>query len=148
MSSLPERFVIIVDGQHVTKPDHDRNEVRPAEVGDKSSTAPAIFELQGDVLVSGDWAMGRSKFESQVTSHFAGTRKPDCAILWFRKDQAEQLYPVLVKERDNGPQIRFICNTMDEEGRPLAVSNDKHLICYASDDYDPGMTVEIVASKE
>jgi hypothetical protein len=102
MSSLPKRFVIIVDGQHVTKPEHDHNEIRPAEVGDKSSAA--TFELQGDTLVSGDWALGCSKLAGQVANHF---RVPASVVVWFRKDQAQELYPVLVEEGEDGPQLRF-----------------------------------------
>ncbi|KAF5580156.1 hypothetical protein FPANT_9431 [Fusarium pseudoanthophilum] len=142
MSSLPERFVIIVDGQHVTKPEHDHNEIRPAEVGDKSSAA--IFELQGDTLVSGDWALGCSKLAGQVASHF---RVPASAVVWFGKDQAQELYPVIVKEGENGPQLRFSHNSIDDEGGPLALAG-KQLLSYVPGASDQGATVEIVASQE
>ncbi|PNP82669.1 hypothetical protein FNYG_03900 [Fusarium nygamai] len=142
MSSLPERFVIIIDGQHVTKPEQDPNEIRPAEVGDKSSAA--AFELQGDILVSGDWALGCSKLAGKVANNF---RVPASAVVWFRKDQAQELYPVIVKECENGPQLRFAHNSIDDEGRPLALAG-KQLICFTSDAYDQGTTVEIVASQE
>ncbi|KAF5568522.1 hypothetical protein FPHYL_2770 [Fusarium phyllophilum] len=142
MSSLPERFVIIVDGQHVTKPEHDHNETRPAEVGDKSSAA--TFELQGDTLVSGDWALGCSKLAGQVANHF---RVPASVVVWFRKDQAQELYPVIVKEEDNGPQLRFAHNSIDEEGGPLTLA-DKQLLSYTAGDYGEKTAVEIVASQE
>ncbi|KAF5668527.1 hypothetical protein FDENT_11799 [Fusarium denticulatum] len=142
MSSLPERFVIIVDGQHVTKPEHDHNEIRPAEVGDKSSAA--TFELQGDTLVSGDWALGCSKLADKVANHF---RVPASAVVWFRKDQAQELYPVSVKEGENGPQLRFAHNSIDDEGGPLALVG-KQVLSYVSGASDQGTTVEIVASQE
>ncbi|KAF4415896.1 hypothetical protein FACUT_13029 [Fusarium acutatum] len=142
MSSLPERFVIIIDGQHVTKPEHDQNEIRPAEVGDKSSAA--TFELQGDTLVSGDWALGCSKLAGKVTSNF---RVPASAVVWFRKDQAQELYPVIVKEGENGPQLRFAHSSIDDEGGPLALA-DKQLLSYTSGAHEQGTAVEIVASQE
>lgn len=101
MSSLPKHFIIVVNGQHVTKPENDRDEIRPAQVGEK----PATFELNENRLISGDWAMGCSKLEGQVP----GTRTPSLAVFWFRRGQAEELYPVYLKEGDNGPQLRFAC---------------------------------------
>ena len=101
MSSLPERFVIVVDGQHLIKPEHDPNEIRPAEVGDKFFAA--TFELQGDTLVSGDWALGCSKLAGKVI----GNRAPASAVVWLRKDQAQEVYPVTVKDGEDGPQLRF-----------------------------------------
>ncbi|KAF5625416.1 uncharacterized protein FTJAE_9993 [Fusarium tjaetaba] len=142
MSSLPERFVIILDGQHVTKPEHDHNEIRPAEVGDKSSAA--TFELQGDTLVSGDWALGCSKLAGQAANHF---RVPATPVVWFRKDQAQELYPVLVKEGENGPQLRFAHNSIDQEGGPLTLAG-KQLLSYTAGDLGEKTVVEIVASQE
>ncbi|EWG53703.1 hypothetical protein FVEG_12077 [Fusarium verticillioides 7600] len=142
MSSLPERFVIIVDGQHVAKPEHDHNEIRPAEVGDKSSAA--TFELQGDTLVSGDWALGCSKLAGQVANHF---RVPASVVVWFRKDQAQELYPVLVKEGEDGPQLRFAHNSIDEEGGPLTLAG-KQLLSYTAGDLGEKTAVEIVSSQE
>ncbi|CCT67589.1 uncharacterized protein FFB20_04720 [Fusarium fujikuroi] len=141
MSSLPERFVIIVDGQHVTKPEHDHDEIRPAEVGEKSSAA--TFELQGNTLVSGDWALGCSKLAGKVI----GNRVPASAVVWLRKDQAQEVYPVTVKDGENGPQLRFSHNSIDEEGGPLALSG-KQLLSNVSGTYDEGTAVEIVASQE
>ncbi|VZH94680.1 unnamed protein product [Fusarium fujikuroi] len=134
MSSLPERFVIIVDGQHVTKPEHDHDEIRPAEVGEKSSAA--TFELQGNTLVSGDWALGCSKLAGKVI----GNRVPASAVVWLRKDQAQEVYPVTVKDGEND-------NSIDEEGGPLALSG-KQLLSNVSGTYDEGTAVEIVASQE
>ncbi|EXL52819.1 hypothetical protein FOCG_06338 [Fusarium oxysporum f. sp. radicis-lycopersici 26381] len=139
MSSLPKHFIIVVNGQHVTKPENDCDEIRPAQVGEK----PATFELNENRLISGDWAMGCSKLEGQVP----GTRSPSLAVFWFRRGQAEELYPVYLKEGNNGPQLRFACNPVDEEGRPLAVLN-KQLLCYTSDNSEPGATVEIVPSED
>ncbi|EXM21121.1 hypothetical protein RAB80_006461 [Fusarium oxysporum f. sp. vasinfectum] len=102
MSSLPKHFIIVVNGQHVTKPENDRDGIRPAQVGEK----PATFELNENRLISGDWAMGCSKLEGQVPG-----------------------------------------NPVDEEGRPLAVLN-KQLLCYTSDNSEPGATVEIVPSED
>ncbi|KAF4947397.1 hypothetical protein FGADI_10468 [Fusarium gaditjirri] len=139
MSAFPKHFIIIVDGQLVTKPENDRDEIRPAQVGE----TPATFEFDGNRLISGDWAMGCSKLEGQVP----GTTSPSLAVFWFRKDQAEELYPVYLKEGENGPQLRFACNPTDEQGRTLAVHN-KQLLCYTSGDLEPSATVEIVPSKD
>ncbi|KAI1035551.1 hypothetical protein LB504_005660 [Fusarium proliferatum] len=139
MSSLPERFVIIVDGQHVIKPEHDPNEIRPAEVGDKFFAA--TFELQGDTLVSGDWALGCSKLADKITNDKA----PASAVVWSKKDRTQELYPVTVKEGENGPQLRF--SSSGEESHPLTLV-DKQLFCYTSGAHDHGTEVEIVASQE
>ncbi|KAF5602262.1 hypothetical protein FPCIR_1991 [Fusarium pseudocircinatum] len=139
MSSLPKHFIIIVDGQHVAKPENDRDEIRPAQVGEK----PATFELDGNHLISGDWALGLSKLEG----HVPGTRAPSLAVFWFRKDQADELYPVYLKEGDDGPQLRFALSPVDEQGRPLAVLN-KQLLCYTSDNSEPSATVQIVPSQD
>ncbi|KAF5625690.1 hypothetical protein F52700_9056 [Fusarium sp. NRRL 52700] len=141
MSSLPKHFIILVDGQHVAKPEHDQNEIRPAEVGHISSAAK--FELQGDVLVSGDWALGCSKLAGKITSDGV----PASAVVWFRKDQSQELYPVILKEGENGPQLRFAQNPVDDQGSPLALAG-KQLLCHTSDVYDKETPVEIVATQE
>ncbi|KAF5251854.1 hypothetical protein FANTH_3036 [Fusarium anthophilum] len=139
MSSLPTHFIIIIDGQHVAKPEDDRDETRPAQVGEK----PATFELDGNHLISGDWALGLRKLEGHVTS----TRAPYLAICWFKKDQAEELYPVYVMEGGDGPQLRFALSSDDEEGRPLAVRNQQ-VLCYTSDNSEPSATVKLVPSQD
>ncbi|KAF5620744.1 hypothetical protein F25303_12461 [Fusarium sp. NRRL 25303] len=135
MSSLPKHFIIVIDGQHVASPENGRDEIHPAQVGQK----PATFELDGNHLISGDWALGCSKLEG----HVPGTRTPALAVFWFKKSQAEELYPVYVKEGDDGPLLRFASSPIDDEGRPLAVLN-KQLLCYTSD----SAAVQIVPSED
>lgn len=101
MSSLPKHFIIVVDGQYVAGPENNRDDIRPAQVGEK----PATFEIDGNQLISGDWALGCSK----IQGHVPGARTPALAVFWYKKGQAEELYPVYLKEGDDGPQLRFAC---------------------------------------
>ncbi|RGP76704.1 hypothetical protein FLONG3_5144 [Fusarium longipes] len=108
MSSLPHRFTITVDGKHIAKPEQKSEELFQAETGNE----PAVFELQGDHLVSGDFTLGRWIIENKSLQP-----KP---LMWHKNDEAsEKLQPVKVKDGANGPEISFGNNS------GLVVHDDK-----------------------
>ena len=99
MSSLPDRSYIILNGLHIVKPNHDPNKSRTASVGNTSFITPAIFELQGDLLIGGDRALGRFPAE-----------RPEMGpkvLVRFRKEDAHSFHPALVKAMDRKPELRF-----------------------------------------
>ncbi|CEI61848.1 hypothetical protein FVEN_g2901 [Fusarium venenatum] len=112
MSSLPPRFIIVVDGKHVAKPEQKGEEMFQAQSGDE----PAIFELKGDRLVSGDYALGR-----WIVEDVSAQPKP---IMW-RKNEEESgdLRPVTVTDGAHGPEISFYDSTgiAIHEGKLFAV---------------------------
>jgi hypothetical protein len=139
MSSIPKRFYIVVDGKHVAKPEHDdsgvHSEAWNALVGDKASITPAVFELEGDRLISGTWALGRHPAETGDTGFKA--------VVWLVMERAHLLHPVIVKEGEDGSQLRFggllthfyadggaddgdvIGSSNDKTGRPLGLQHDR-----------------------
>ncbi|KAH7253529.1 uncharacterized protein BKA55DRAFT_341553 [Fusarium redolens] len=143
MSSIPKRFYIVVDGKHVAKPEHDdsgvHSEAWNALVGDKASITPAVFELEGDRLISGTWALGRHPAETGDTGFKA--------VVWLVMERAHLLHPVIVKEGEDGSQLRFGGSSNDKTGRPLGLQHDR-LYVSVEDEVEQNLTVELVAAEE
>ncbi|KAF4331991.1 hypothetical protein FBEOM_14219 [Fusarium beomiforme] len=139
MSSIPKRFSIVINDKHVIQPTEEEDELCHAQVADKSSTKPAVFELEDDRLISGEWALGRHP----ATPHIIGY-KP---LVWVKKENNRTLHPVIVKEREEGPQLRFGDSSVDQTGRPLGLQVNKLFVSNFDDD-DQDLTVELVATEE
>ncbi|KAF4345036.1 hypothetical protein FBEOM_910 [Fusarium beomiforme] len=93
--SLPGKFIIVVDGKPVANPQENGEPFIQAQSGDP----PAIFELRGGRLISGDWALGRLHFEDR-------SLLPK-RLLWRRKEEVEELQPVQVEEYGGPPELKF-----------------------------------------
>ncbi|RBR23699.1 uncharacterized protein FIESC28_03495 [Fusarium coffeatum] len=139
MSSLPDRFYIILNGLHIVKPDHDPDKRRTASVGGVFLITPTIFELQGDRLISGDRALGRFPAERPGMG-------PQ-VLVWFRKEDAHSSHPLLVKARDSKPESRFTVSPLDREGCPMSLCDDQ-VACWTENETALEVNVEIVPVDE
>ncbi|RGP71038.1 hypothetical protein FSPOR_3726 [Fusarium sporotrichioides] len=129
MSSLPHRFTIVVDGKHVAKPEQKSEEMFQAQSGDE----PAIFELKGDRLVSGDFTLGR-----WIVEDMTDQPKP---IMWRKNEEdSRDLRPVTVTDGANGPEIKFY----DSHG--IAIRDGKLFAIMAGT--EESQSVEIRASED
>ncbi|KAM0559876.1 hypothetical protein ACHAPJ_003824 [Fusarium lateritium] len=111
-------FKLIVDGQLVAWPKENGESLVQAESGHN----PAVFSLQGDRLVAGEWALGRTMVEDLS---FQPKR-----VVWCKREEARILRPVHMEMNENGPAIKFGDPFPEGEGyrdSPLKFIDD-HLV--------------------
>lgn len=97
--NLPRRFSITIDGKPVAMPRSNVDERPQATPLEGGGDRPAVFEIEWNHLVSGDYVLGRSMIEPMIIAP-----KP---IIWCHKDNMGQILPVEVEDRGDGPELRF-----------------------------------------
>ncbi|KAG5660052.1 hypothetical protein KAF25_003574 [Fusarium avenaceum] len=115
--SLPNRFIIFIDGRPVVSPENhgDREEYFQAEAGGPHpGPPPAVFEVRpvpgGLNLVSGEYALGRHQVEDR-------SLMPK-RVGWCKRDHSQMLQPVQVRPGNDGLELSF-------SGAKLAVIENK-----------------------
>lgn len=119
--SLPSRFSIYIDGRPVAIPQEPQENHHPifdAQAGNPGAgTPPAVFEVQegqgGIQLVSGSYALGRFQVEDM-------SLMPK-RVGWCKRDEAQMLQPIHVRNEGNGPELSFSGMLMSGQLRTLCL---------------------------
>ncbi|KAF5024392.1 hypothetical protein F66182_3478 [Fusarium sp. NRRL 66182] len=136
MNSFQGQFRIIVNGQPVANPQPTDQEVFPAQAGGDA----AVFRIEDDHIVSGDWALGRFHMEDLSLS--------PKHVLWCKKERSRELRPACVESNGDRLQVNFSARGNlpgppsppgPSDGRLMFISNELYVPLV-----DDGMSQEVL----